>query len=185
MLAEFAGRTGLPAGAQVSVAKLLHLRNAGVDLRDVRWFNLPEFVAATMGADGVSEYSLASRTGLLDQDTGQPWLELLEHLGAVPAPAPTARGRRHAASARPGADWVPPGSPVPRSRSPATTTWSPPCPPAPSPDDRYHVSMGTAEVLLRVVDEPLPFDARAELAEHLINSRPPRRPGPVRDRRRA
>src|SRR3954451_14173558 len=38
------------------------------------------------------------------------------------------------------------------------------------PEDRYHVSMGTAEVLLRVLDEPLPFEAREFLARCLINS---------------
>jgi sugar (pentulose or hexulose) kinase len=38
------------------------------------------------------------------------------------------------------------------------------------PGDRYHVSMGTAEVLLRVLDEPIPFEARERLAGYLINS---------------
>ena len=68
--AQFAGRTGLPVGAQVSVAKLLFLRESGLELAGLRWFNLPEYVAAALGAREVSEYSLASRTGLLDQDTG-------------------------------------------------------------------------------------------------------------------
>lgn len=39
----------------------------------------------------------------------------------------------------------------------------------PLADDHYHVSMGTAEVLLRVIDGPLSFDARARLAAQLIN----------------
>ena len=47
---QFAGRTGLPVGAQVSVAKLLHLRDNGLELRGLRWFNLPEYVAASLGA---------------------------------------------------------------------------------------------------------------------------------------
>ena len=169
MLAEFAGRTGLPAGAQVSVAKLIHLRNSGVDLRDVRWFNLPEFVAATMGADGVSELSLASRTGLLDQDTGEPWHELIGHLGGsrhllpplVHAGTPLGVAR---------AEWVPPGF----ACALVTVAGHDHLVSAVSggliTPDRYHVSMGTAEVLLRVVDEPLPFDARAELARYYINS---------------
>ena len=42
-----------------------------------------EFVAAALGAREVSEYSLASRTGLLDQDTGLPWVEMLAYLAAV------------------------------------------------------------------------------------------------------
>ncbi|MEV6634735.1 FGGY family carbohydrate kinase [Actinoplanes sp. NPDC051470] len=37
------------------------------------------------------------------------------------------------------------------------------------PPDHYHVSMGTAEVLLRVIDAPLGFEARGRLADHLIN----------------
>ncbi|MET0353942.1 MAG: hypothetical protein ABW038_08280, partial [Plantibacter flavus] len=37
------------------------------------------------------------------------------------------------------------------------------------PAERYHVSMGTAEVLLRRLDEPLPFAARERLAEVFIN----------------
>ena len=39
--AQFAGRTGLPLGAQVSVAKLLFLREGGLELGGLRWFNLP------------------------------------------------------------------------------------------------------------------------------------------------
>ncbi|WP_034609072.1 L-fuculokinase [Cellulomonas sp. URHD0024] len=168
MLEQFAGRTGLPVGAQVSVAKLIHLRDGGVDLRDVRWFNLPEFVAASMGADGVSEYSLASRTGLLDQDTGEPWLELIDHLGAserLLPPLVHAGTRLGAATA----GWVPAGF----AGAEITVAGHDHLVSAVSggviAHDRYHVSMGTAEVLLRVVDEPLSFDARAQLAQHLIN----------------
>ena len=39
----------------------------------------------------------------------------------------------------------------------------------PIPPARYHVSMGTAEVLLRVIDAPLGCAARARLAKHLVN----------------
>ncbi|KQR10981.1 L-fuculokinase [Cellulomonas sp. Leaf334] len=169
MLEEFAGRTGLPAGAQVSVAKLIHLRNSGVDLRDVRWFNLPEFIAMTMGTEGVSEYSLASRTGLLDQDTGKPWLELIEHLGASERLLPPLV---HAGTplGTASAPWVPDGF----LGAQVTVAGHDHLVSAVSGGvisrDRYHVSMGTAEVLLRVIDEPLSFDDRAELARHLINS---------------
>jgi tagatose-1,6-bisphosphate aldolase/sugar (pentulose or hexulose) kinase len=166
---EFAGRTGLPAGAQVSVAKLLHLRAAGLDLRGLRWFNLPEFVAAALGARQVSEYSLASRTGLLDQDTGRPWPELLDHLGADDDLLPPLV---HAGEAlgRATANWVPAGF----AGAHVTVAGHDHLVSAVSAGaisgDRYHVSMGTAEVLLRVVDDPIPFEARARLAEHLINS---------------
>ena len=37
------------------------------------------------------------------------------------------------------------------------------------PVGHYHVSMGTAEVLLRVIDAPLGFEARRRLADRLIN----------------
>ena len=73
-------------------------------------------------------------------------------------------------SERPPRAGSPRPSPVRASRWRATTTWSPPCPGAASPHDRYHVSMGTAEVLLRVLDGPIPFAARARLADYLINS---------------
>jgi sugar (pentulose or hexulose) kinase len=166
--AQFAGRTGLPAGAQVSVAKLLHLREAGLDLHGLRWFNLPEFVTAALGADAVSEYSLTSRTGLLDQDTGQAWPELLDHLGvgADLLPPLVEAGTNLGAAV---ADWVPAGF----DGAWVTVAGHDHLVSAVSagaiPDDRYHVSMGTAEVLLRVLDEPLPFAARARLADHLIN----------------
>jgi sugar (pentulose or hexulose) kinase len=39
----------------------------------------------------------------------------------------------------------------------------------PLPEGQYHVSMGTAEVLLRVIDHPLGYEARARLADSLIN----------------
>lgn len=166
---QFAGRTGLPAGAQVSVAKLLHLRESGLDLRGLRWFNLPEYVAASLGAGEVSEYSLASRTGLLDQETGEPWHEMLEHLDV-------------------GDDFLPPLVNAGTDLGAATATWLPPAfvgarvtvaghdhlvsavSGGAIASDRYHVSMGTAEVLLRVLDEPIPFEARERLAGYLINS---------------
>jgi sugar (pentulose or hexulose) kinase len=166
--AEFAGRTGLPLGAQVSVAKLAWLRDRGVPLGGSRWLNLPEFVAAALGGRTAVEQSLTSRTGLLDQDTGRPWPRMLDALGidesflpplvdagcpfgeATAAIVPdtmagallTVAGHDHLVAAEAGGGL---------------------------PADHYHVSMGTAEVLLRVIDGPLGFDARRRLAEHLIN----------------
>lgn len=164
--AEFAGRTGLPLGSQVTIAKLAHLRATGVELDGLRWLNLPEFVATLLGGRAALEYSLTSRTGLLDQDTGAPWDAMLAALGvtrgflpplvasgtdlgsAVGVPANiagarlTVAGHDHLVAAE--AD-------------------------GPIRSDAYHVSMGTAEVLLRVIDAPLTFAARARLARHLIN----------------
>jgi sugar (pentulose or hexulose) kinase len=165
---SFAGRTGLPLGVQVSIVKLLHLRDDGLDLTGARWLNLPEFVVAALGGDQAAEYSLSSRTGMLDQDTGAPWPEILAHLGV-------------------GDDFLPPFVDAGTPLGEAATTWLPASfagarltvaghdhlvsavSTGEFPDDRYHVSMGTAEVLLRVLDEPLPFEARDRLADWLIN----------------
>jgi len=166
---EFAGRTGLPLGAQASVAKLLHLREGGLDLRGLRWLNLPEFVASSMGGREVAEYSLASRTGLLDQDTGQPWEEMLDYLavGAQFLPplldAGTALGEASA-------EWLPPAFAGARLTVAGHDHLVSAVAGGAIPEDRYHVSMGTAEVLLRVLDDPLPFEAREFLARFLVNS---------------
>ena len=78
---EFPSRTGLPLGVQVSAVKLLHQRDHGVVLAARQWLGLPEFVTTLLGGRRVAEVSLASRTGLIDQDTGRPWPEMLAHLG--------------------------------------------------------------------------------------------------------
>lgn len=164
---EFAGRTGLPWGVQVSVAKLLHLRAGGLRLEGLRWFNVPEFVALSLGGDAVSEYSLASRTGLLDHETNGPWSAMLSHLGVH-------------------RDFLPPlitaGTPAGRIVSPSATAFTgaaltiaghdhlvSAAAHGPLPPHRYHVSMGTAEVLLREVETPLDFDSRTRLGDYLIN----------------
>lgn len=164
---EFAGRTGLPLGAQVTVAKLAYLRDEGVVLAGSRWLNLPEFVAANLGGDTALEYSLTSRTGLLDQDSGLAWPEMLEALGLDEAFLPPLRDAGSPwgvvseafgstlASARltvAGHDHL-----VAAQASGALDSGD------------YHVSLGTAEVLLRVIDGPLGFDARQRLADRLIN----------------
>ncbi|MFF5289198.1 FGGY-family carbohydrate kinase [Paractinoplanes globisporus] len=166
--AEFAGRTGLPLGAQVSVAKLAWLRGRGVPLPGSRWLNLPEFVAAALGGRTALEQSLTSRTGLLDQDTGGPWPRMLDVLGVDETFLPTlveAGSPFGEASA----------SAVPDSMAGALLTVAGHDHLVAAeatgrlPADHYHVSMGTAEVLLRVIDGPLGFDARRRLADHLIN----------------
>ncbi|MFP5283277.1 MAG: carbohydrate kinase, partial [Actinomycetes bacterium] len=150
------------------VAKLLTLRGGGRSLAGLRWFNLPEYVAARLGAVEVSEYSLTSRTGLLDQDHGQPWPEMLAYLGVGP-------------------DFLPPLVTAGAGLGPATATWLPPAfrgaeltvaghdhlvaavADGVIPPDRLHASFGTAEVLLRALEGPLTFQARARLADRLIN----------------
>ncbi|GAA1779481.1 FGGY-family carbohydrate kinase [Nostocoides veronense] len=165
---DFAGRTGLPLGVQVSAVKLLHLRDNGVPLTGCRWFNLPEYVALALGGTSAGELSLASRTGLLDQDSGQLWWELADHLGV-------------------GDDFLPPMVTSGTDTGAVAAAWAPPMFAGARltvaghdhlvstvaggglDPDRYLVSMGTAEVLLRVLDEPIPYAARAHLAGYLIN----------------
>ncbi|MBM6401035.1 FGGY-family carbohydrate kinase [Phycicoccus sonneratiae] len=81
---EFPARTGLPVSHVASLFKLLHLRDAGLDLRGLQWLSVPEFVVLRLGGRRVAELSLLGRTGLLDVHTNRPWLPALEHLGVGP-----------------------------------------------------------------------------------------------------
>lgn len=182
---EFAGRTGLPWGVQVSAAKIAHLRDLGTPVAAARWLSLPEFVVHALGGPVVAERSLAARTGLLQVEDGRVWPELLAHLGVgdqivpelVDAGTPVGRtdparvpaafagsrlsiaGHDHLVSSLTGDDG---------SDGESHNT---------SPEARYHVSLGTAEVLLRVIDTPLTFDARTRLGAYLINCVPHVVPG--------
>ncbi|QTE31046.1 FGGY-family carbohydrate kinase [Pengzhenrongella sicca] len=166
--AEFAGRTGLPWGVQVPVAKILYLRDRGLSLGGLRWSSLPEFVVGALGGKAVNEFSLASRTGLLDQDTGRPWPEMLAHLGVDGTFLPElVDAGTHLGNAS--ASWLPPAL----AGASLTVAGHDHLVSAVSggaiAGDRYHVSMGTAEVLLRVIDTPLSFEARDRLGSALIN----------------
>ncbi|MEF2976328.1 FGGY-family carbohydrate kinase [Subtercola sp. YIM 133946] len=165
---EFAGRTGLPVGVQVSVVKILSLRDGGLALPGLRWFNLPEFVAFALGGLPVSDYSLASRTGLLDQDSGQPWAEMLDHLGVDSGFLPTLvdSGTDLGPAT---ADWLPAAFQDARLTVAGHDHLVSAVSGGAVADDRYHASMGTAEVLLRVLDQPLSAEARSRLADWLIN----------------
>ncbi|MEV7828975.1 FGGY family carbohydrate kinase [Microbacterium enclense] len=164
---EFAGRTGLPLGAQVSVAKLAWLRDQGTDLTGLRWLDLPEFVVAALGGDVALELSLASRTGLIDQDSGAAWPAMLDALGVDADLLPPLRGG--------GVPWGMASKAFgPRIAGAALTVAGHDHLVAAQANgtldaDSYHVSLGTAEVLLRVLDAPLGFAARRRLADALIN----------------
>ncbi|MBB3159386.1 sugar (pentulose or hexulose) kinase [Microbacterium proteolyticum] len=166
--AEFLGRTGLPVGPLASIAKLLHLRDSGIVLSGTTFLNVPEYVVHALGGPRVAEYSLASRTGLLDQDDSTPWGAALDVLGvdetilgarvsageavgvlsdeAMPA------GFRGAALTVAGHDHL-----VSAVAVGATHT------------GQLYDSMGTAEALVRVLDDTLPFAARERLALAGIN----------------
>lgn len=164
---EFAGRTGLPLGAQVSVSKLAYLQETGTRLRGLRWLNIPEYVALFMGGDIAVEYSLTSRTGLLDQDSGKPWQEMFSELDIDESFLPPLQ---HA-----GDSWGMTSSSLPHAFAGAKLTVA-------GHDhlvaaeasgtlraDHYYDSLGTAEVLLRVLEKPLGFASRERLVGRLIN----------------
>lgn len=167
--AEFRGRTGLPVGPLASIAKILHLRDSGVDLHGRMFLNVPEYVVHALGGPRVAEYSLASRTGLLDQDDSGPWAAAFDVLGVAPeflaerVGAGTAVGIlsddampdafRGAVLTVAGHDHLVSAVAVGAVHS-----------------GQLYDSMGTAEALVRVLDGPLPFDARERLAVAGINT---------------
>lgn len=168
LAAQFPGRTGLPLGVQVSATKLLHLRDAGIALHGARFASLPEWAVHALGGELVAEHSLAGRTGLIDQDTGRPWPELLEHLGvdASLLPPLTASGTPAGTASAP---WLP----ACFRGATLTVAGHDHLVAATAVDalasDRYHVSLGTAEVLTRTLDSPLTYAARERLGMRLIN----------------
>jgi sugar (pentulose or hexulose) kinase len=79
---QFVHHTGLPWDSQASVAKLCWFADQGLTLTaGHRWLSIPEYLVQFLGGEPVSEPSLASRTGLLDQSTGRVWLEGAAELG--------------------------------------------------------------------------------------------------------
>jgi sugar (pentulose or hexulose) kinase len=165
--AAFPRRTGLPLGPQWTIGKLLWLGSplpAGAC-----WLNIPEYIAHALGAARVSELSLASRTGLLDQATGRPWPEALALLG-VDALLPDTLAAGHPAGSVAAAPRVPDGlvgavitvvghdHPVAATGVGATG------------DHELFNSCGTADVLLRTVPRALTDDERETLVERGIDA---------------
>jgi sugar (pentulose or hexulose) kinase len=72
-LPDFSERTGLPASALCSLAKVKHLGTQGA----ARWLNVGEWVVHRLGGRQVSELSLSSRTGLLDLERAAPYADAL------------------------------------------------------------------------------------------------------------
>jgi sugar (pentulose or hexulose) kinase len=86
---QFVRRTGLPWDCQASVAKLLWFVDNGLELTPAhRWLSVPEYVVHRLGGELAHEPSLASRTGLLDQATGAPWVDGAVELGLPPTLLP-------------------------------------------------------------------------------------------------
>ena len=86
---SFSGVTGLARKAECSLSKLLWLRDEGLgfDAAD-RWLNAQEYVAMRLTGEVATEPSLASRTGLLAQDSQTPWDAALDLLGVGDAFVP-------------------------------------------------------------------------------------------------
>jgi sugar (pentulose or hexulose) kinase len=80
---SFSAVTGLALKAECSLSKLLWLQRQGFKIApgDV-WLNAQEYVAYRLTGTQATERSLASRTALIDQDSGTPWVDVLETLGA-------------------------------------------------------------------------------------------------------
>jgi sugar (pentulose or hexulose) kinase len=80
--AAFESTTGLPWSSQATLAKLLWLRASGNPAGPAStWLSVPEWIVFALGGDLVREPSLASRTGLIDQGTGQVWPQALAAAG--------------------------------------------------------------------------------------------------------
>ena len=79
----FQATTGLACKAECSFAKLLWLNGTGFRIEAGQtWLNALEYVAYRLTGAMISEPSLASRTGLLDQQTIAPWTGTLDRIGA-------------------------------------------------------------------------------------------------------
>jgi sugar (pentulose or hexulose) kinase len=90
--ATFERTTGLRWSSQASLAKLLWLRASGHPAGPAStWLSVPEWIVFALGGDPVREPSLASRTGLVDQGTGEVWPDALAVAGLSAAILPDER----------------------------------------------------------------------------------------------
>ncbi|WP_243795208.1 L-fuculokinase [Saccharopolyspora gloriosae] len=165
---EFSAHTGLPLSPLCSFAKLNWLVEQGLPPREAgRWLNVPEYVAHALGAAAITEPSLASRTGLLDQATQQPWIPALDHLGLAASVLPplTPAGTPIGKVEHPGVPESVRGAvlgvaghdhPV---ASVAGGVWH---------GEHLFDSCGTSEALLRVASTPLRDDQRERLTDEGI-----------------
>jgi sugar (pentulose or hexulose) kinase len=159
----FSAHTGLPLSPLCSFTKLNWLFSQGVSVHRVgMWLNVPEYVAHALGGAAVTEPSLASRTGLLDQEAQQPWGPALEHLGLAGGVLPPLTwagtpighvGHSGVPQAMRGAVVTVSGHDHPVA-SVASGVWH---------GEHLFDSCGTSEALLRVVSAPLRGDQRERL----------------------
>jgi sugar (pentulose or hexulose) kinase len=82
---RFSAHTGLPVRPLFSIAKYAWLRANHPEVAGaVRWLGVAEWVLHRLGGEQVAEYSLASRTGLLDVGRRAWWDEACAWAGAPP-----------------------------------------------------------------------------------------------------
>lgn len=169
VLREFCGRTGLPVSALATVAKLAWMRGQGTVMLGKQWLNVPEFLVHRLGGARASEMSLAARTGLLDQDTGALWPAALAAIDAdaslipplVVAGTPLGRaGGPTAPVGVHGAVLTIAGHDHPVAAVGCGVTGT----------EEIFDSFGTAEALVRSVDQNLNAAARDRLASAGVNS---------------
>ncbi len=169
LVAQFCGRTGLPVSPLATISKLAWMRAQGTDLRGKLWLNVPEYLVHRLGGVRASEMSLAARTGLLDQDSGELWPEALAAIGAqadlipprVVAGTPLGRaGGESVPGVLHGAVLTVAGHDHPVAAVGCGTTGA----------DEVFDSFGTAEALVRSVEGNLDAAARDRLASAGVNS---------------
>lgn len=81
--AEFTRATGLPRSTLCSLVKMRWMVDEwGASLAGASWYSVAEWVVEELGGTTHSEWSLASRTGLLDLHTGKAWAGVFDYLGA-------------------------------------------------------------------------------------------------------
>ncbi|GAA0805439.1 FGGY family carbohydrate kinase [Spirilliplanes yamanashiensis] len=165
----FVRRTGLPWDCQASVAKLMWFADQGLTTTaQHRWLSVPEYLVRFLGGDTVSEPSLASRTGLLDQAGGRPWQEGADTLGlaagllAEPRPSGVSAGRLRCGALPAnvqGAVLTVAGHDHPVAAIGAGATGA----------DELFNSTGTADVIARSLPGRLTDDQRERLVGHGIS----------------
>jgi sugar (pentulose or hexulose) kinase len=103
---RFSAVTGLPASRFCTLAKYRWLQaHEPAAARGVRWLNVGEWVVRRLGGEQVADLSLASRTGMLELDRCEPWVEALAWAGApstlLPPAAPSGTAAGHLRDALP------------------------------------------------------------------------------------
>ena len=165
---EFTARTGLPVSPVATFAKLLWLRaHTQVDLTGLRWLNVAEYVAYACGAEPTMEPSLASRTGLIDQDDLSAFPEALERIGAQPdlLPPLVAAGTRIGTAHAEVPAWLVGASLTVAGHDHAVASLAAG---ATGPNDLFD-SCGTAEAMLRVTEARISRAERSTLSRSNVS----------------